>query len=135
MRRGALPDPGKRHDFRAGSRWRRVRADVLARDGGRCRWCGGDADQVDHVVPASRGGDRYDQANLAASCRGCNASRGARGGRPGQRDREARAQAGERSSCAALYTPRTADTLPPPRGWAPIRGDRTGRGPARGAAG
>ena len=44
---------------------------VLARDGGRCVYCGGHASTVDHVVPRSRGGeDRWD--NVVAACGRCN---------------------------------------------------------------
>lgn len=59
------------------SAWREVRAAVLQRDRYRCRWCGGDADTVDHLVPLAHGGPRLDPANLAAACRPCNSRRGA----------------------------------------------------------
>jgi hypothetical protein len=57
--------------------WQRQRLRILERDGHVCRWCGGPADEVDHVIPAIRGGTD-DPTNLAASCRPCNRSRGDR---------------------------------------------------------
>ncbi len=44
---------------------------VLLRDGGRCQYCGGRADSVDHVIPKSRGG-RHSWDNVVAACRPCN---------------------------------------------------------------
>jgi len=57
--------------------WRNIRARVLERDGWRCRYCGGPANHVDHVVPLARGGIDHER-NLAASCRRCNLKKGAR---------------------------------------------------------
>lgn len=59
------------------ARWRRVRARVLARDNHICQHCGGPATVVDHVIPISRGGDAFDEANAVASCVSCNSSKGA----------------------------------------------------------
>ena len=54
-------------------RWARVRREVLERDGYRCQGCGkAGVLEVDHVVPVSAGGDRWDLANLQALCRGCH---------------------------------------------------------------
>ncbi|ACZ30827.1 HNH endonuclease [Xylanimonas cellulosilytica DSM 15894] len=47
-----------------------TKAGVRARDG-RCAYCGGPADTVDHVVPRSRGGDSS-WLNLVAACGACN---------------------------------------------------------------
>lgn len=44
---------------------------VFLRDGGRCQYCGGAADSIDHVVPRSRGG-RHEWENVTAACRPCN---------------------------------------------------------------
>jgi 5-methylcytosine-specific restriction endonuclease McrA len=59
--------------------WRRVRLEVLNRDGWRCRVggprCTGSASLVDHIVPWRQGGSWYDKQNLRASCRSCNTSR------------------------------------------------------------
>lgn len=44
---------------------------VLLRDGQRCQYCGGAAEDVDHVVPRSKGG-RHAWENVVAACRRCN---------------------------------------------------------------
>jgi 5-methylcytosine-specific restriction endonuclease McrA len=58
--------------------WKRVRQRVLERDHYECCFigCGAKADQVDHIVPVSLGGDYYAMDNLRAICRHHNASRG-----------------------------------------------------------
>ncbi len=48
-----------------------TRRGVFARDGGRCQYCGARAENVDHVVPRSRGG-AHAWENVVASCRRCN---------------------------------------------------------------
>jgi 5-methylcytosine-specific restriction endonuclease McrA len=45
---------------------------VFLRDGGSCQYCGRAAENVDHVLPRSRGGT-HDWENVVAACRGCNA--------------------------------------------------------------
>lgn len=55
------------YDFRKTRTWQKVRREVLRRDRGVCQYCGNKAVEVDHVRPASKGGVRYDQANLRAS--------------------------------------------------------------------
>lgn len=45
---------------------------VFARDGHRCQYCGGSAENLDHVLPRSRGG-AHTWDNVVASCRACNA--------------------------------------------------------------
>ena len=45
---------------------------IFARDGHRCQYCNRPAENVDHVVPRSRGG-LHVWDNVVASCRGCNA--------------------------------------------------------------
>jgi len=63
--------------------WDRCRAEVLARDAGRCQIggskCTGAATAVDHIVPWRAGGSWYDLANLRASCSWCNSARARRG--------------------------------------------------------
>lgn len=57
------------------TRWRRLRDEVLSRDGRRCRYCDGPADAVDHVVPVSAGGPT-EADNLVAACQSCNSRKG-----------------------------------------------------------
>ena len=45
---------------------------VFARDGHRCQYCNHAAENIDHVVPRSRGGE-HNWGNVVASCRSCNA--------------------------------------------------------------
>jgi 5-methylcytosine-specific restriction endonuclease McrA len=45
---------------------------VFARDGHRCQYCNHGAENIDHVVPRSRGGT-HSWDNVVASCRACNA--------------------------------------------------------------
>lgn len=45
---------------------------VFARDNHRCQYCDRPAENLDHVVPRSRGGP-HTWENVVASCRGCNA--------------------------------------------------------------
>jgi 5-methylcytosine-specific restriction endonuclease McrA len=47
------------------------RRSVFARDGHRCQYCGGVAENIDHVVPRSRGGT-HTWDNVVAACRPCN---------------------------------------------------------------
>ena len=44
---------------------------IFARDGGRCAYCRGAAETIDHVVPRSRGG-AHTWDNVVAACRPCN---------------------------------------------------------------
>mgnify|MGYP001295778228 CR=1 FL=1 len=48
-----------------------TKAGVLRRDRHTCAYCGGYADTVDHVLPASRGG-RITWLNAVAACWTCN---------------------------------------------------------------
>lgn len=54
---------------------RLFKAQIIERDGGRCRYCG-DTDNLtlDHVRPKSRGG-QYVASNLVTACRDCNRSK------------------------------------------------------------
>jgi 5-methylcytosine-specific restriction endonuclease McrA len=44
---------------------------IFARDGHRCQYCGDSAENIDHVIPRSRGG-LHVWDNVVASCRPCN---------------------------------------------------------------
>lgn len=45
---------------------------VFLRDGHRCQYCDRPAENLDHVIPRSRGGT-HTWENVVASCRSCNA--------------------------------------------------------------
>lgn len=47
---------------------------VFLRDRNRCQYCGKTAEDVDHVVPRSRGGG-HTWENVVAACRRCNSSK------------------------------------------------------------
>jgi 5-methylcytosine-specific restriction endonuclease McrA len=51
-----------------------TRRAVFARDGWTCQYCGGNAENLDHVVPRSRGG-LHVWENVVAACRRCNAKK------------------------------------------------------------
>ena len=51
-----------------------TRRSVFARDDHRCQYCGAQAENIDHVVPKSRGGT-HTWDNVVAACRRCNASK------------------------------------------------------------
>lgn len=53
------------------------RQSLLRRDRRTCAYCGGRADTVDHVLPASRGGG-WEWANTVAACESCNRRKGHR---------------------------------------------------------
>lgn len=57
---------------------KRLRYEILRRDGNRCRYCGASAEDspltVDHVVPTALGGSD-DPSNLVAACKDCNAGK------------------------------------------------------------
>ena len=50
---------------------------VFARDGHKCQYCNRAAENIDHVMPRSRGGP-HAWDNVVASCRSCNARKGDR---------------------------------------------------------
>lgn len=67
---------------RTGNRaWRQLRAQALDRDNHECQLrgprCTGHAVQVDHVMPAHRGGTD-DVENLVSVCRSCHAAKSQR---------------------------------------------------------
>jgi len=47
---------------------------VFIRDAYECQYCGAAAENVDHVVPRSRGGQHVWE-NVVASCRRCNSNK------------------------------------------------------------
>jgi 5-methylcytosine-specific restriction endonuclease McrA len=67
------------HEKIDGTRWRKLRAKVLA-EMPVCvvAGCGRLSTSVDHIVALSRGGDPYDRRNLQAMCATHNSSKGDR---------------------------------------------------------
>lgn len=59
---------------------KRLRYEILKRDGNKCRYCGASSEEspltIDHVVPVALGGTD-DPANLVAACKDCNAGKSA----------------------------------------------------------
>lgn len=59
---------------------KRLRFEILKRDGFMCRYCGAEPESavlhVDHVIPESKGGTD-DPDNLVAACRDCNLGKAA----------------------------------------------------------
>lgn len=49
----------------------KVSADIWRRDGGKCVYCGWPSQEIDHVVPFSKGGIT-DKSNGVCVCRRCN---------------------------------------------------------------
>lgn len=43
-------------------------------------WCGGVAEEVDHIVNVADGGDEWDWDNLQSACKHCHAVKTAREG-------------------------------------------------------
>ena len=54
------------------ARWQRLRRQVLARDGYRCRCGRAGRLEVDHRQPVQHGGAPWAMRNLQALCRGCH---------------------------------------------------------------
>jgi len=59
--------------------WKKIRVKVLERDGYRCQiraaGCTQNAEEVDHILPVSMGGEWFDEENLRAACARCNNAR------------------------------------------------------------
>jgi 5-methylcytosine-specific restriction enzyme A len=58
------------------AKWRKLRLEVLKRDGRRCQirdvGCTIEATEVDKIINVAAGGDPYDPRNLRAACSHCN---------------------------------------------------------------
>lgn len=62
----------------AGAERKRVAAEVFARDGAACVYCGREDNlTLDHIIPRSQGGSN-DARNVAVACGSCNSSKGDR---------------------------------------------------------
>lgn len=53
------------------------RRSLFARDGGRCQYCLGPAESIDHVLPRAKGGQHVWE-NVVAACQSCNTAKGDR---------------------------------------------------------
>jgi hypothetical protein len=100
-----------------GSRWQRIRPRILARDDYTCQVrgpnCAGRADRVDHIIdPVRDGGAPWDESNLRACCRPCNAWR-----KQGKNSPERKPQA-ERTRCPHKIDGRWCYELNLPGHWA-----------------
>jgi 5-methylcytosine-specific restriction endonuclease McrA len=67
-----------KHKVLGTQKWKNKRLEVLQRDGYECYVCGGQAGQVDHIIPRVKGGNVFDDDNLAAICGRCNRAKGSR---------------------------------------------------------
>lgn len=67
-----------KHKVLGTKKWKNKRLSILQRDGYECYMCGGQAEQVDHLIPRAKGGDVFDDDNLMAICARCNRSKGSR---------------------------------------------------------
>lgn len=60
-------------------RMRKSRANIYAKSGGRCRYCGRELQPeemtIDHIHPKSKGGKDHPK-NLTAACNQCNGRKG-----------------------------------------------------------
>ena len=54
-----------------------TRRGVFARDASTCQYCGKQAENIDHVIPRSKGG-QHCWENVVACCRSCNTFKGDR---------------------------------------------------------
>jgi len=66
----------KAKDPRDGRRYKARRLQVFNAAGWVCYYCGGDANQADHVIPIASGGDPMSLDNLVPACRRCNLRKG-----------------------------------------------------------
>lgn len=57
-----------------GSKWKKLRLQILARDNHTCQYCGSEATTIDHIIPKAKGGSDT-ESNLIASCRTCNTAK------------------------------------------------------------
>lgn len=83
MARSSYAQPGN---------WKTTKRRILARDGGICYLCGGQAVTADHVLNVTAGGT-HDDDNLAAICEPCHDVKSERERRAGIKARKAKRQA------------------------------------------
>ena len=59
-------------------KWKKLRIQILDRDGWQCALCNKPAHTVDHIIPRVKGGDMWAPDNLQSMCKSCNSSKGGR---------------------------------------------------------
>jgi 5-methylcytosine-specific restriction endonuclease McrA len=55
-------------------KYKQMRKAILKRDDHTCQYCGQPGDQIDHIIPISKGGEDH-ETNMCVSCATCNASK------------------------------------------------------------
>jgi 5-methylcytosine-specific restriction endonuclease McrA len=70
----------KSNDPRLTKDYKRIRLQVLARDGFTCYYCGAEDKHmtVDHIIPIVKGGDPIAMDNMVTACKPCNSAKGSR---------------------------------------------------------
>ena len=61
-----------------GGKWKKLRIQILDRDGWQCSKCNRPAHTVDHIIPRVKGGDMWSPSNLQSMCKSCNSAKGGR---------------------------------------------------------
>ncbi|MBI4167539.1 MAG: HNH endonuclease [Candidatus Aenigmarchaeota archaeon] len=60
-------------DFlKTGTKWRRLKQDILRRDGNKCQICDCVGTEIDHIFPVYAGGDEWNPKNLQTLCKSCH---------------------------------------------------------------
>ncbi|NDB62080.1 HNH endonuclease [bacterium] len=59
-------------------KWKKLRIQILDRDGWQCAICHRPAHTVDHIIPRVKGGPMWTESNLQSLCKSCNSSKGGR---------------------------------------------------------
>jgi 5-methylcytosine-specific restriction endonuclease McrA len=55
-------------------KYKQMRQAILKRDDHTCQYCGQPGNQIDHIIPISKGGEDH-ETNMATACATCNASK------------------------------------------------------------
>jgi 5-methylcytosine-specific restriction endonuclease McrA len=59
-------------------KWKKLRIQILDRDGWQCALCNAPATSVDHIFPRVKGGSMWALDNLQSLCKSCNSRKGGR---------------------------------------------------------
>jgi 5-methylcytosine-specific restriction endonuclease McrA len=59
-------------------KWKKLRIQILDRDGWQCALCNAPATSVDHIFPRVKGGEMWALDNLQSLCKSCNSRKGGR---------------------------------------------------------